>query len=193
MTLKPLFKLDAKGKIREWSIKVIEDNNKYILETSNGLRDGKKIIHKREIVRAKSKKTIKEQAEAEALSKWMNKLNKELYTEKIPTMTKEEVMKKDKKLRPMLAQSYKNDKKYQFMLDGRVIGQAKLDGTRALLYYKKGRIVMESRNGIEYFTPVVEHITSVFEVIYKKMKCDNLVFDGELYVHNSMSFQHSQG
>ena len=64
-------------------------------------------------------------------------------------------MKKELKLRPMLAQSFKEDKLYDFMEQGRVVGQAKLDGTRALLYYKKGKVVMESRNGIEYFAPVV--------------------------------------
>ena len=193
MTLKSLFKLDAKGKIRTWSIKVESINGKIFLETSNGLQDGKKIIHRREVERAKSKDTIKEQAEAEALSKWTKKKDKELYTETVPTMTKEEVMKKEKKLRPMLAQSYKSDKKYPFMEKGRVIGQAKLDGTRALLYYKDGKVIMESRNGVVFFAPVVEHITSVFDTIYKKMKCDNIVFDGEIYIHNNMSFQKTQG
>ena len=108
-------------------------------------------------------------------------------------MSKTDNAKKDKKLRPMLAQSYDPDKKYEFMKKGRVIGQAKLDGNRALLYYKKGQVHMESRNGIIYFAPVVEHITSAFEKIYKDMGCVDLVFDGEMYIHNTMSFQKTHG
>ena len=187
MKFKPLYKLDAKGKVREWSIEVESINGKIFLKTSNGLRDGKKIIHRTEVKLAKSKNTVIGQAEAEALSRWKKKKDDKLYTENLPTM------KKDKKLRPMLAQSYNKDKKYTLIEEGRVNGQAKLDGTRALLYYKDGKVIMESRNGIIFFSPVVEHITSIFDNIYKNKKCDNIVFDGEIYIHNSLSFQKTQG
>ena len=56
MIFKPLFKLDAKGKVREWSIKVSHEKDKFYIETSNGLQEGKKIIHRREVERAKSKR-----------------------------------------------------------------------------------------------------------------------------------------
>lgn len=186
---KTLYKLNN-DKIREWKIEVVEDKKKIFLKTTTGLQDGKKTIFMKEVERPKSKKTILEQAEAEALSK-INKKRKELYYDKIPD-SKESIVKKSLDFRPMLADKFDPKKNIKFVNDNRYIVQVKLDGMRFLAKYKNGKVIMLSRNGIEFYEPVVKHILDIFEGFYKKTKKYNIIFDGEIYIHGDLSFQKSQ-
>ena len=188
-----LYKIDAKGKVRTWKIQVLHIDGETFLETTTGLKDGKKITHRRNVLRAKSKKTITEQAESEALSKWTRKKDKELYSEIVPKYSKENALVCEKKMRPMLAQSYKPTKKYRFIEKDRCVSQVKLDGTRALAFINDEEIVMKSRTGGVFYAPVVEHIIDTLKQLISKLPNNNFIFDGEIYKHDDMSFQKSQG
>ena len=67
----------TKGKIREWSISVEKDNdNRVFIVRKYGQLDGKMIEKKKEIITAKSKSTVEEQALFEAEKEWKDQIEK---------------------------------------------------------------------------------------------------------------------
>ena len=89
----------------QWEIKIEKSNDIYIIITTHGKIDGKLISHNSEITKGKGKKTILEQATQEAHKKWLNKKEKELYSENIGTILEMD----DITVRPMLANTFSFD------------------------------------------------------------------------------------
>ncbi len=165
-TWPPLYKMDSKGKIREWNI--CADENVYpFYEVQHGLKSGQKTGSYTEIKEGKNigranETTAWDQCVSEAESLWTKQRDRKGYSETIPTSVPH---------RPMLAQSYdKHKKKIKFPC----YAQNKLDGIRCL-GSKEGLI---SRQGKQFKS--IPHIHGAVKSIVGNT---GVVLDGELYVH----------
>ena len=129
-----LYKIDSKGKLREWNIEVhtYPSIPKYVV--THGLKDGKQQDKMQEVPYGKNigranETTAQEQCILEARSKWINQRDRKGYSEEIPT---------EKKFGPMLAKSYaKPGTDLTDLKDGKHIVfpclyQPKLDGIRCV-------------------------------------------------------------
>jgi len=178
-----LYKLDSKGKIREWELYVEE--NKYI--TNYGLKDGKK-IEQVKVCKGKNKgksneTTDFEQALKEGEARWLKQIRIEDYAE--------DVTESGLQNRPMLALDYRKVPKRvnwsnvecQVKLDGlRLVGGYRWDdGTDIELMSRKGEVYP-----ITHFEQPVNHLMNI---IINKLghNCNGL--DGEAYIHG-MKLQH---
>ncbi len=170
---KTLFKLNANGKLQQWSVSVISKDEKVFIVREYGQVNGKIQIREKEITKAKSKKTLEEQALFEAKREWVNQKEKKQYSIEKPDIQEGKKQKTAKQFTPMLAQTYKGKKGFKCLEHL----QPKLDGVRAYFYEGKFR----SRNHKEYFN--MDHLIKDLS----KIK-DNVIFDGELYNHD-MTFQ----
>lgn len=104
-----LYKINNKGKIYQWDIKIVEKNDgTYDLVSQNGEKEGKKVVHTRNIPKGKASRTVLEQAVLEAESKRNAKIKKEGYTENLKDLSDP---KKRIIIRPMLAHKYDINKK----------------------------------------------------------------------------------
>jgi ATP-dependent DNA ligase len=178
-TFPVLYILNNNQKLYQWSIEIKKtENNTFIIQTSHGEVDGKKVIHEKEIKEGKCKRTILEQATLDSSSKWKNKKEKELYSES-------KVQDSEKKIvvRPMLANKFSFDtyKKggRSFKISFPAYVQKKYDGIRCISYMKNGLVVLESRKGIPFqnFDVLKGQLKKMFDASKDK----NLYFDGELY------------
>ena len=160
--MKELYKRSSTGKISAWRIEV--EGNKF--RTISGFTDGKKVTSEWTICKAKSYCTAEEQAVNQATA---------LHTKKKDLGAFENIEDIDTPIffKPMLAHDFKDLKN---KITYPVMSQPKLDGVRAVVQ-ESG---MKSRNGKPHIS--TPHIHKALE----KLFIDNpdLVFDGELYVHN---------
>lgn len=171
MKLPTLYKLSNRGKIEEWDIETIPAITASEIVVIWGMQGGKKQEKRETIIEGKNigranETTPQEQADLEAKSKWEKQKDKG-YFEEIPTK---------RKIRPMLAKVY-GDHKHKLTFP--VFVQPKLDGMRALAFYRDGKVGMMSRKGKEINT--AEHIQKDLESFFKDQP--DAIFDGELYKH----------
>lgn len=167
-TLPILYKIDAKGKTREYIIQY--DESEYL--TTAGIVGGN-FIPTYHTVTAKGKNTLAEQVEKEAKAKWHKKYERELY--------KEDLSKPHPLafIQPMLARDYT---KVSHQIDwekGEYVAQRKLNGVRCIAQYNDGEITLTSRKGKQYSVPNIDD--ELFEQIFQYNK--NIILDGELYIH----------
>jgi len=169
------------NKIYQWNIEIIPNEDHYTIVTSHGQKDGKMVVHKKDITEGKVKRSILEQTIQEAKKKWENKKEKELYLEKIPSIhsTKSKTM----VVRPMLANTfsfdlYKDSKSRAFKIGFPAYVQRKYDGIRCLSYMKNGEVILESRKGIQFQNFL--KLKAELELLFQHMP-PNFYFDGELY------------
>jgi hypothetical protein len=128
-TFPTLYKLDASGSVREWTIQVDGSQVHPRYTVIHGLKDGQLQETSTEIKSGKNfgkanETSSYEQAISEATSLWMKQRDRKGYSENIPTT---------KQLRPMLAKSYNEPDDFDKLKDGKHIkypcfGQPKLDG-----------------------------------------------------------------
>ena len=169
--LPTLYKLDSKGKTREWNI-VVENDSFW---TESGIVGMKMNVSKptnckgKNIGRSNETSSV-EQALAEAEAKWESK-RKSGYTQ-----DKDSV--KDKKFyEPMLAHTYeKNKTELKFP----VFTQPKLDGIRCIISKENGKLIAKTRNGRQIDS--IPHILRDVQTLFGQD--DNLILDGELYNHD---------
>lgn len=83
MEYKSLYKINNKGKVYQWDIKIVKKDGTYDLVTQNGEQTGKKVVHTRNIPKGKASRTVFEQAVLQAESKRNAKIKKEGYTENL--------------------------------------------------------------------------------------------------------------
>jgi DNA ligase-1 len=169
--LKTLYKVDTKGKIRQWTVKV-KDNSFW---TEQGLVDGKIVINKPTITNTKNEgrsneTSPEEQALAEASAKYTKYLDKG-YVENPEDVHKITLY------TPMLAQKFEDRlSELEFPL----FTQPKLDGIRCITYLQDGVLVAKSRAGkpIEAIPHILEELESFF------VENPDAILDGELYNHD---------
>jgi DNA ligase-1 len=122
------------------------------------------------------------QALAETKRRWLDKKEKEGYTERGTAVAVDE-----KPILPMLAKTYQRGKKCGIVFPCLV--QPKLDGVRCLFRLERdGRIVGRSRTGGEFTT--VRGIAAALEPVFRADP--SVVLDGELY-SDEMPFQELAG
>jgi DNA ligase-1 len=166
--MKTLYKIDSKGKTRQWSIEVLGD--KY--RTISGLIDGEKVTSAWTVATPKNVGKINEttpevQAQLEADAEVTKKIEQGSYFENIADIHNETYFE------PMLAATYEDIKNFSAV---GVYSQPKLDGIRCVTTQKG----MFSRNGKEFVS--CPHIQKVLEPIFNMFP--DLVLDGELYNHD---------
>jgi DNA ligase-1 len=175
-----LYKINSNNKISLWEIKIIKKGAIYAILTTHGDKDGKKISHEKDVEEGKGKKTILEQASQEALRKWKNKTEKELYSETLPDLSVKS--KETITVRPMLAQTFSFDvyesKSRAFKISFPAYVQRKYDGIRCIAYMRDGNIILESRKGIPFqnFNNLKNELKELFKYLPS-----TFYFDGELY------------
>ena len=175
-----LYICNHNNKIYQWKIEIIPNEDYYTIVTSHGEKDGKMVIHKKDIKEGKVKRSILEQTVQEAKRKWENKKEKELYVEKL---SNNQAISKSIIVRPMLANTfsfdlYKDPKSRAFKIGFPAYVQRKYDGIRCLSYMKDGEVILESRMGIPFqnFLKLKIELALLFEYMPP-----NFYFDGELY------------
>jgi DNA ligase-1 len=162
-------------KVYEWSIKIEKDGLSYKMISSHGQKDGAITNHERVIDNGKASRTVLEQAILEADSKFKQKKEKELYSEKININTKIDV-------RPMLANKFlfelykKNGRGFKISFPAYV--QRKYDGIRCISYIDTDAVVLESRKGIKFQN--FNNLKDLLSDFFKNLPPD-FYFDGELY------------
>tara|TARA_B100000963_G_C22632501_1_gene675717 strand:- start:1474 stop:2619 length:1146 start_codon:yes stop_codon:yes gene_type:complete len=177
-----LYKITSGNKIYVWHIVVSKEDSRVFEISSHGEENGKIVVHKKEITIAKGKKTLLEQAIQDAKRKYTNKKEKEGYIH-------------DKKklsdgshfiVRPMLAYTFKFEdlKKRGKTIKFPCYVQPKLDGIRCITYLKEGKVIMESRKGVEF--NFMNNIRTNCLQILKKYP--GLYLDGEIYT-NKLTFE----
>ena len=180
MIFKTLYGKSSKGKIKQWAISVMEnDDSTCTIKTEHGYIDGKKQVDNKVIKTGKNlgksnETTVYEQACSDAQGYYNKKLDKNYVTDKneIPS-------KSDGLFLPMLAHRYdKQSKKIYFPC----WVQPKLDGVRMLAKKENGIVTMWSRQGKIFDVPdkIQEDLTEMLK--------EGQATDGELYVHG-WSFQ----
>ena len=169
--LQTLYKIDTKGKLREWTMH-IDGNSFYAVK---GLVDGKKTTDKATTTIAKNvgrsnATTPQEQALLEAQAKFQKKLDSGYALNKIDAQEK-------KFYEPMLAHNFK-DRKHELKYP--VYSQPKLDGIRCIVRKEGDTLVGRTRNGkeIECIPHILQSLNSFF------LAHPNAILDGELYNHD---------
>lgn len=176
-TFPTLFKKDTMGRIRIWNISVEKDlrPGNFIIQTYSGLEGGK-IKHDAgvRISAGKVNRTAKEQAIAEANSKWVRKLDTGYYDNKIDAVG-------SKRIKPMLAVRF-DQKSHQVIYPA--IAQRKFDGVRCLARMISDAgfnhdVSLVSRQNREWLD--LDHIRQQIAAIGLPK---NIVLDGEIYAHH---------
>lgn len=184
-----LYKLDSKGKIREWEITVIipVDEEPAVIQIVHGLQDGKKQTKNRFVKSGKNKgraneTTITEQAKLEADSLIQSQLDsgyvRDISNYEVPR-------------RPQLAFKYSekahtldwNNKSYS--------ASKKLNGIRCFVFIKDGKVIKyQSRTGKDFkqFPHITNDIEKALSLLDKSIT-NSCIFDGELF-HPTMPFEY---
>ena len=171
--LQTLYKIDTKGKLREWTMH-IDGASFYAVK---GLVDGKKTTDKPTTTIAKNvgranATTPKQQALLEAQAKFQKKLDSGYALNEIDAQKK-------KFYEPMLAHNYK-DRKDELVGKYPVFSQPKLDGIRCIVRKEGNTLIGRTRNGkeIECIPHILKSLNGFF------LAYPNAILDGELYNHD---------
>ena len=182
MEFNNLYKITAGKKVYVWHIQILKEKGHIYEISSHGEENGKIVSHKKEITKAKGKKTLMEQAIQDAKRKYINKEEKEGYTpDKKALLNGSHFV-----VRPMLAHTFSIDalKKRGKTISFPCFSQPKLDGIRCIAYLKDGNVIMESRKGVAF--NFMDNIRSELKKVLTKMP--NIYIDGELYT-NKLPFE----
>lgn len=174
MRLPTLYKMDNKGKIRQWSIEVIEKlnggNGAWLYQQTHGVKGGKMQSTSTWVQEGKNEgksneTSPREQCILEATSLWTKQRDRKGYTETIPS---------EKPFGPMLAKSYDKDGKH---IKFPCYVQPKLDGLRCIAKVENGAVSLWSRQNKQF--KVLKHIEEELS------KFPDGIYDGELYIHGT--------
>jgi len=170
-TLQTLYKVDTKGKLREWTMH-IDGASFYAVK---GLVDGKLTTDKPTKTIAKNvgrsnETSAEQQAELEAKAKFQKKLDSGYALNEVDAQKK-------KFYEPMLAHNYK-DRKSEIKYP--LFSQPKLDGIRCIVRKEDDKLVGRTRNGkeIECIPHILQSLNGYF------LAHPNAILDGELYNHD---------
>jgi len=179
----------SSGKTKVWNARVLTNASGHgISEIEHGQKDGKLQLATRTIevgknIGKKNETSPVEQCISEVKRKWLDKKEKEGYTETISTPASSTIY-------PMLAQTYTPEKEQtttttktttKTKKNGIIYPcfvQPKLDGLRCIIYKNNlGNIVTQSRTGgiFEFMGHITEELAPLLD------KNPRLILDGELY------------
>lgn len=175
-----LYALSKNGKIKQWSVKVLEHENFSEIVIDHGYADGKIVSSSRKITSGKNlgkanATTHLSQAILEAQSLVTSKKD-ELYVDNIDDVKNPDEV---EIVLPMLAHSYSDRSKY---IKYPAFVQPKLDGIRCLVFKTKDGCRAFSRGGKEFKT--IKHILDECDTFLR----DGEILDGELFT-TELTFQ----
>ena len=172
-TLQTLYKIDTKGKLREWTMH-IDGASFYAVK---GLVDGKKTTDKATTTIAKNvgrsnETTPEAQAELQAQAKFQKKLDSGYALNEVDAQKK-------KFYEPMLAHNFK-DRQDELVGKYPVYSQPKLDGIRCIVRKEGDTLIGRTRNGkeIECIPHILKSLNGFF------LAHPKAILDGELYNHD---------
>jgi DNA ligase 1 len=172
-TLQTLYKIDTKGKLREWTMH-IDGASFYAVK---GLVEGKKTQDKATTTIAKnvgrSNETTPEgQAELQAQAKFQKKLDSGYALNELDAQKK-------KFYEPMLAHNFK-DRQDELVGKYPHFSQPKLDGIRCIVRREGDTLIGRTRNGkeIECIPHILKSLNGFF------LAHPKAILDGELYNHD---------
>jgi len=168
----PLYAKASTGKIKEWTITAVEENDRVVLNTMTGYINGKKTTATKDIkgknIGKRNETSPWEQALSDANSK-ANKKRDEGYFDTIQEAETTSVV------LPMLALVYQ-DRKHN--IEWPAYASPKLDGNRLMCRYNvEANIEYLSRKGKRFTT--LEHLDNDIEELLAHLNMS----DGELYIH----------
>lgn len=171
--LQTLYKIDTRGKLREWTC-VVDGSTFYAIKGLVGMKltQDKPTQCVAKNVGRSNETTPEAQADFEAQAKFKKKLDSGYaYTE--------DEAKVKKFYEPMLALSYDDRKEEMWESGNDVYSQPKLDGIRCIVTKVEGEVVAKSRKG--KVIDAIPHITKSLEGFFTAFP--DAVLDGELYNH----------
>ena len=171
--LQTLYKIDTRGKLREWTC-VVDGSTFYAIKGLVGMKltQDKPTQCVAKNVGRSNETTPEAQADFESQAKFKKKLDSG-YAKT------QEKAKVKKFYEPMLALSY-DDRQDEIWASKRAIySQPKLDGIRCIVLQVNGEVIAKSRKG--KVIDSVPHITKSLRGFFKAFP--NAVLDGELYNH----------
>ena len=177
-----LYKKDSSGRIRIWDIRVEpHEGDSFIIKTRTGLEEG--TINEpagRIVDTGRQNRTIREQANSEAQSKWMKKLDEGYKISRATATTDIVVL-------PMLAQTFSKAARH---IEYPAAGQRKFDGVRCMAMEATGfpsNIALLTRKNKEFagMNPLREEISQL-------NLPPSIVLDGELF-SETLTFQRVTG
>lgn len=174
-----LLNLDSKNKPRSWEISVADLGTYAEIAVITGLVEGKKTTRKTKVTKGKNigktnETTYLEQAIKDAKSKEGKQRQKEGYDEELPAKPGLNGLGLE---RPMLAESYKADKRFSD-----VLVDPKLDGYRLMHIRQGGKDRLYTREGVELEIPHIQNALARLDLP------EGTQLDGELYNHD-LTFQ----
>ena len=101
MNYAPLYKKNKNDRWQQYKIKIIESDNKVLIEKSYGLIGGKIRINYEEVKEVKSQKNILDQAKLIANRLWINKQQTDLFKKTMDDTETDFIINRD--FRPQLA------------------------------------------------------------------------------------------
>ena len=188
MPIKPavfprLYKRTKRGSIAWYQIQVLfTRGNAQIITDKASTIDGKSqndietLIEGKNIGKA-NETSMYQQANSEAQSRY-NRLLDDGYKTEMPTDDEEFNTDQNGAVKPMLAAVFDEDKHTDFPY----YTQPKLDGVRSIAKWGESKVLLTTRKGKPMNVP---HIQEALEKILPK----DIIFDGEMYVHQVLSFQ----
>jgi DNA ligase-1 len=189
-----LYGVEKNGKEKMWSahVETNKDKSLAVAVIEFGQVEGKHQIVRREYTEGKNigksnETTPLQQCINETRKKWTDKKEKERFLEKKDL---EEELKcengslsscSQKKVFPMLANTFEFTKKKKNNIVFPCYVQPKLDGLRCIIYLSpdKKSVMYQSRTG-NYFE-TMEHMSPELHKVFKITEDENAVLDGELY------------
>ena len=171
--LQTLYKIDTRGKLREWTC-VVDGSSFYAIKGLVGMKltQDKPTQCVAKNVGRSNETTPEAQADFQAQAKFTKKLDSGY------ALT-EDGAKIKKFYEPMLALNY-DDRKKEIWESGKdVYSQPKLDGIRCIVSKVNGEVIAKSRKG--KVIDAVPHILKSLEGFFKAFP--DAVLDGELYNH----------
>jgi ATP-dependent DNA ligase len=193
-TFPVLYGVEKNGKEKMWSahVETNKDKSLAVAVIEFGQVEGKHQIVRREYTEGKNigksnETTPLQQCINETRKKWTDKKEKERFLEKKDL---EEELKCEngslsscpqKKVFPMLANTFEFTKKKKNNIVFPCYVQPKLDGLRCIIYLSpdKKSVMYQSRTG-NYFE-TMEHMSPELHKVFKITEDENAVLDGELY------------
>jgi ATP-dependent DNA ligase len=175
--MKTLYKKDSKGKIRQWSIDIVENGNVFGISTADGIVGGK---IKEPILKAGIPNNQFKTSEAKANAMMQSAIDKKLrsnYFESIDDIKEEDIL-----FMPtgcpsgMIWEDYKDKKHVVYP----ALVSPKLDGSKMYSTWRDGRVFLNTRSAKEHMN--FRHIEEALAEFYAEYP--NIVLDGEAYNHH---------
>ena len=178
-----LYKKDSNGSVRTWEIRVERiDDDMYHIKTRSGVEGSENMVEPEPqyVTEGRQNRTIAQQAQSEAQSKWLRKIDEGYKLTRAAAITEINIL-------PMLAKKFSKAARH---VEYPAAGQRKFDGVRCLAMRAEGfpsNIVLLTRKNKEF-----AGMNSLRSEIALLNLPPSIVLDGELY-SDTLTFQRVVG